>query len=72
MGDESIMVTPNQVAGQLRVNRKNNIGKEWMVVLNKFLERQALDSEFFMPLRLMKIMFVVVYFGPMVEQEMHT
>ncbi|XP_019459939.1 PREDICTED: protein FAR1-RELATED SEQUENCE 12-like [Lupinus angustifolius] len=41
------MVTPNQVAGQLRVNRKNNIDKECMVVLNKFLERQALDYEFF-------------------------
>ncbi|CAL0306176.1 unnamed protein product [Lupinus luteus] len=47
MSDESIMVTPNEVAGQLRVNRKNNIGKECMVVLNKLLERQTLDSEFF-------------------------
>ncbi|XP_019451848.1 PREDICTED: protein FAR1-RELATED SEQUENCE 7-like [Lupinus angustifolius] len=47
MSDESIMVTPKQVVGQLRVNRKNNIGKECMVVLNKFLERQALDSQFF-------------------------
>ncbi|KAE9590079.1 hypothetical protein Lalb_Chr21g0315751 [Lupinus albus] len=72
MTNESIMVTPNQVVGQLRVDRKNNIGKECMVVLNKFLERQALDSQFFYAFEIDEENVCRVYFRLMVEQEMHT
>ncbi|KAL6558720.1 hypothetical protein OROMI_019070 [Orobanche minor] len=46
-GDSSNNVTSQQCTDYLKIKRKNNIGKECMTVIHKFMERQASDPEFY-------------------------
>ncbi|KAK1383319.1 hypothetical protein POM88_021054 [Heracleum sosnowskyi] len=43
----SVKITPQQVTDHLKINRKSNICRECTVVLQKFFERQAQDSQFY-------------------------
>ncbi|KAK1399261.1 hypothetical protein POM88_009124 [Heracleum sosnowskyi] len=43
----SSKITPQQVSGHLRTSRKSNMGRECKIVLDKLMEKQAQDSQFY-------------------------
>ncbi|XP_074352243.1 protein FAR1-RELATED SEQUENCE 5-like [Apium graveolens] len=46
------IITPQQCSDYLKIKRKNNIGKECMIVIQKILERKVRDSEFYYAIQL--------------------
>ncbi|KAK1354472.1 hypothetical protein POM88_047728 [Heracleum sosnowskyi] len=43
----SSKITPQQVSDHLKISRKSNIGKECRIVLEKLMERQTRDPQFY-------------------------
>ena len=62
-------MTPQHYSDYLKIIRKNNIGKECLIVIQKFLEWEARDYEFYYIFKSMTHKIAEVIFGVIQELE---